>query len=118
MLRSIYQEEIPDRSFFFKPYPVFMEKGKGCRLYDLDGNAYIDFLNNYTALIHGHAHPAIVKAAIEQVKNGSSFAAPKENQFRLAGMICERVKSVEQLRFCNTGTEATMMAIRAVRFFC
>ncbi len=102
---------------FFKPYPTFIEKGEGCRLYDLDGNVYLDFLNNYTALIHGHAHPAIVGAASEQLKKGASFAAPTESQCRLAEMICDRVKSVEQVRFCNTGTEATMVAIRATRIF-
>ncbi|OGP89975.1 MAG: hypothetical protein A2156_05995 [Deltaproteobacteria bacterium RBG_16_48_10] len=102
---------------FFNPYPFFVLKGKGCRLHDIDGNVYFDFLNNYTALIHGHAHRAIVKAASEQLKKGPSFAAPTESQCRLAEMICDRVKSVEQVRFCNTGTEATMMAIRAARIF-
>ena len=100
---------------FFEPYPVFIAEGKGCRLYDIDGNAYVDFLNNYTSLIHGHAHPAIVKAATDQVKRGTAFPAPVESQYLLAEIICERVKSVEQVRFCNTGTEATMNAIRAAR---
>jgi glutamate-1-semialdehyde 2,1-aminomutase len=100
---------------FFDPYPVFMARGKGCRFTDVDGNVYIDFLNNYTSLIHGHAHPAIVRAVIEQVPRGASYAAPVESQTLLAEMICDRVKSVEQIRFCNSGTEATMNAIRAAR---
>lgn len=102
---------------FFKPYPVFMARGEGCYMFDVDGNAYVDFLNNYTVLIHGHAHPAIVKAATEQARRGVCFAAPTESQYLLAEMICERVKSVEQVRFCNSGTEATMNAIRAARTF-
>jgi glutamate-1-semialdehyde 2,1-aminomutase len=104
-------------AIYFDPYPIYAQKGKGCNLYDVDGNNYIDFLNNYTALIHGHAHPAITKAVTEQLKKGSSFAAPTKSQYFLAELICERVKSVEQIRFCNSGTEATMNAIRTARFF-
>jgi glutamate-1-semialdehyde 2,1-aminomutase len=100
---------------FFDPYPVFLARGDGCRLHDVDGNVYIDFLNNYTSLIHGHAHPAVVKAVTEQARRGTSYAAPIESQYRLAELICERVPSVEQIRFCNSGTEATMNAIRAAR---
>ena len=102
---------------FFKPYPLFMARGEGFKLYDFDGNEYIDFLNNYTALIHGHSHPEIIRVVTEQLKKGVSFAGPTESQSRLAEIICERVKSVEQIRFCNTGTEATMNAIRAARIF-
>ena len=100
---------------FFDPYPVFMASGEGCRFTDVDGNVYIDFLNNYTSLIHGHAHPAIVRAVMEQVPKGASYAAPLESQTLLAEMICDQMKSVEQIRFCNSGTEATMNAIRAAR---
>jgi glutamate-1-semialdehyde 2,1-aminomutase len=96
----------------YAPYPVFMKSGKGFRLYDVDGNIYTDFLNNYTSMIHGHAHPKIVEAASRQIKKGTVYAAPTESQYRLAEMICKRVKSVEQVRFTNSGTEATMMAIR------
>jgi glutamate-1-semialdehyde 2,1-aminomutase len=102
---------------YFYPYPVYIEKGQGCKLYDIDGNEYIDFLNQYTALVHGHAHPGTVKAASEEAKHGISFSAPTEKQVTLAAMICERVNSVEQIRFCNSGTEATMNAIRAARIF-
>ena len=102
-------------SVFFKPYPVFTAEGKGCRFRDVDGHVYIDFLNNYTALIHGHAYPDVVKAVTEQVKHGTVFATPVESQGLLAEMICERVKSVEQVRFINSGSEATMNAIRTAR---
>jgi len=102
---------------YFYPYPVYIEYGAGCKLCDVDGNEYIDFLNQYTALVHGHGHPAIVKAASDQAKLGMSFAGPTENQITLAGMICGRVKSVEWIRFCNSGSEATLNAIRAARIF-
>ena len=100
---------------FFEPYPLYIAKGEGSKFFDIDGNVYLDFLNNYTALIHGHAHPSICGAACDQIRKGTSFAAPTKSQYDLAELICERVKSVEQVRFCNTGTEATMNAIRAAR---
>ena len=102
-------------TLFFSPYPIYAQSGNGCKLYDFDGNSYIDFLNNYTALIHGHAHPVIAETVAEQLKKGSSFAAPTRSQYILAELMCERVESVEQIRFCNSGTEATMNAIRAAR---
>ena len=100
---------------FFNPYPAFVQRGEGCKLIDIDGNSYLDFLNNYTVLIHGHAHPAIVQAVKTQLEKGTCFAGPTESQHTLAELICERVKSVEQIRFCNSGTEATLNAIRAAR---
>jgi len=102
---------------FFKPFPTFMEHGEGCRLYDADGNAYIDFVNNYTSLIHGHSHAKVVEAVIEQVKRGSIFGSPVENQFKLGKIICDRLPSAEKVRFCNSGTEATMVAIRLARAY-
>jgi len=102
---------------FYRPFPSFMDHGKGCRLYDVDGNDYIDFGNNQTSLVHGHAHPKIVEAVLEQVRRGSVFSAPVEHQFRLAQHICGRLPSAEKVRFCNSGTEATMGAIRLARAF-
>ncbi|MBI5116889.1 aspartate aminotransferase family protein [Candidatus Poribacteria bacterium] len=102
---------------YYKPYPAYMNRAKGCRIYDVDGHEYIDFLNNYTSLIHGHAHPKIIAAVQEQLQLGTAYAAPTETQFQLARMICERVPSVEQLRYCSGGSEATMMAARAARAF-
>jgi len=102
---------------YFAPYPVYMERGEGCRLTDVDGNVYIDFLNNYTSLIHGHAHPRITEAVFRQIAKGTVYATPVESQTQLARVICERVPSVERVRFCNSGTEATMSAIRAAKAF-
>lgn len=102
---------------FYRPFPSFMERGEGCRLYDVDKNVYIDFVNNYTSLIHGHAHPKVTEAVIDQVRRGSVFASPVENQFRLGEIICSRVPSAEKVRFCNSGTEATLGAIRVARAY-
>jgi glutamate-1-semialdehyde 2,1-aminomutase len=102
---------------FFAPYPPVMVRGEGCWTEDLDGNRRIDFLNNYTSLILGHADPRVVSAVVEQAQRGTAFAAPTENELRLAQMICSRVPSVERLRFANSGTEATLFAIRLARAF-
>ena len=101
----------------YLPYPAFMDRAEGCHIYDVDGHRYIDFMNNFTTLILGHAHPKVVEAVTEQVRLGTVFAAPTESQIRLAQMICERVPSIEQLRFCSCGSEATMLAVRAARAF-
>ena len=102
---------------YFYPYPFYITKGEGCYLEDVDGNSYIDILNNMTVLIHGHAHPKMVEKIEEQLRKGTAHAAPMEVQYELARIICERTPSVEKLRFCNSGTEATMFAIRAARYF-
>ena len=102
---------------YYPPYPFTAAEGKGSRLYDLDGNEYIDCVNNMTALIHGHAHPHIVDAICRQAAKGTAHAAPTELQGRLAQMICDRTPAIESLRFCNSGTEATMFALRAARVF-
>ncbi len=78
---------------------------------------YIDFLNNYTSLIHGHAHSVIVEAVCNQVKRGTAFASPTESQIQLAKRLQSRMPSLEQVRFSNSGSEATLMAIRAARAF-
>jgi glutamate-1-semialdehyde 2,1-aminomutase len=101
----------------FLPYPTFIERGEGCRIFDVDGNVFVDFLANYTSLIHGHGHPKIVEAVSRQLSKGTAFAAPLEYQINLAEAICSRVRSVERVRFCNSGTEATMNAIRAAKAF-
>ncbi len=102
---------------FFRPFPVFIDRGEGCHVTDVDGNRYTDFGNNQTSLIHGHAHPKIVQAVVDQVKRGTAFAACVENQFKLGQIICERLPSAERVRFCNSGTEATIGAIRLARAY-
>ena len=105
------------RSVYFDPYPTYMVRGEGCALYDADGNHYLDFSNNYTSLIHGHAHPAVVEAVQAQVAEGTLYGSPAACQYELAGMLCDRIPSVERVRFCNSGTEATMMAMRLARAY-
>lgn len=104
-------------SIFYTPYPIFMSSAKGCELIDVDGNVYTDFMNNFTVMVHGHNHPKVVKAVMEQIPLLTLPGAPTEKQVRLAEMMCERVKSVKKIRFCNSGSEATMMAIRAALAF-
>ncbi len=104
-------------SMFDTPYPMFVSHGEGARLFDVDGNEYLDLVNNYTALIHGHAHPHIVRAISEQAARGACHGAPVELQTRFAEMISDRVPSMEQIRFGNSGTEAVLAAIRGARSF-
>lgn len=102
---------------FFAPYPPFIAGGTGSRIHDVDGNEYVDFLNNFTSLVHGHAHPHIVRAATEQMRSGTAQAAPIEVQLGLAEHLQERMPSLERVRFVNSGTEAVMQALRAARAF-
>jgi glutamate-1-semialdehyde 2,1-aminomutase len=99
------------------PYPPYAAHGSGLSFTDVDGNIYRDFLGNYTSLILGHAHPAVVAAVEAQVRRGSAFAAPTETEVELAEELRRRVPSIERLRFTSSGTEATMFAIRAARAF-
>lgn len=101
----------------FDPYPFTVDYAEGCRLHDLDGNVYVDFLNNYTSLIHGHAHPALTKAISEAAAKGTACPAGIPEQVELAKIICERMEHVDLVRFCNSGTEATMFAVRAARAY-
>ena len=102
---------------FYPPYPTFIDRGSGCRLFDVDGNEYLDFLSNYTSVIHGHAHPRIVAAITEQSAKGTAHGGPVELGIVLAEMLCARVPSVERVRFANSGTEAVLNAIRGARAF-
>ena len=102
---------------YFAPYPTFVDRAAGHYVYDVDGNRYLDFMINATTHILGHAHPDIVAALQAQAARGNSFSGPTEAQVRLAKTLCERVPSVETIRFTNSGTEGTMMAIRGARAF-
>ncbi|MEO5705191.1 MAG: aspartate aminotransferase family protein [Candidatus Limnocylindrales bacterium] len=104
-------------TIYSAPYPPYMVRGEGIRTWDVDGNEYRDFLGNYTSLILGHAHPEVVAAVEAQVRRGSAFAAPTETEIELAEVIRARVLSIERIRFTNSGTEATMFALRAARAF-
>ena len=99
----------------FGPYPTFLTHGAGCEVTDVDGHRYLDFCNNMSAVVHGHAHPELVAAASAQVSLGTALGAPGEVQARHAELVCARVPSAERVRYCNSGTEAAMLALRAAR---
>ncbi len=100
---------------YYNPYPIYMEKGHGCYIYDCDTNEYIDMLNNYTSLIHGHTHPGTLEACHTQLDKGVIFGSPAEIQFLHADHLCSRIPSMDMVRYCNSGTEATLFASRAAR---
>jgi glutamate-1-semialdehyde 2,1-aminomutase len=102
---------------YFAPYPFYAVKGDGCRIYDVDGNVRLDFYNNATSLIFGHAYPPVVAAISDQASKGTAFAIPTEPEVDLARLIVARLPAVEQIRFTNSGTEAVLFAIRAARAF-
>ena len=102
---------------FFTPYPTYMTAGEGAWLRDCDGNRYLDMLNNFTSLVHGHAQPEIVEQAADQLTRGTAFGTAAEPQVALAKLLIERVPGIDMLRFTNSGTEATMMMMRAARAF-
>ena len=100
---------------YHKPYPLALARGEGPYLWDIDGNKYIDLLGNYTSLVHGNAYPPIVEAVTKAVRDGTAWPARSEAQVELAALICERVASVDRVRFCNSGTEAGMLAAQVAR---
>ena len=95
--------------------PVFIERGEGARIFDVDGNAYLDYVLSWGPLILGHAHPEVVEATIAAIRNGTSFGAPTEAESELAELIINAVPAVDQVRLVNSGTEATMSALRLAR---
>ena len=95
--------------------PRFIERGKGCRVWDVDGAEYIDYVGSWGPLILGHAHPAVLKAIREVMTRGTSFGAPTRIESELAELICKRVPGIQKVRMVNSGTEATMSAIRLAR---
>jgi len=104
-------------SVFIAPYPPYAAEGVGCWLTDADGDRRLDLLNNYTSLIHGHAHPSITEAATRRLARGASFPLPTQEEIELASLLVERLPAVDQVRFTNSGSEAVMMAIKAARGF-
>jgi glutamate-1-semialdehyde 2,1-aminomutase len=100
---------------FHRPYPLTIARADGPFLFDADGNRYVDLLGNYTSLVHGNAYPLIVEAAMKAARGGTAWPARSEAQIELAELICERVDSIERVRFCNSGTEAGMLAAQLAR---
>jgi glutamate-1-semialdehyde 2,1-aminomutase len=98
-----------------KPHPFFTKRSEGCRLYDKDGREYIDYCLAYGPLILGHAYPKVVEVVKAQIENGSVYGTPTELELNFAKKVTGAVPSAEMVRFVNTGTEATMGAIRLAR---
>ncbi len=95
--------------------PPFINKGQGCYIWDVDGNRYIDYVCSWGPLILGHAHPEVVESVKKASENGTSYGAPTELEIEMASLIIEMIPSVEMVRMVNSGTEATMSAIRLAR---
>ena len=97
--------------------PVFITKGKGSKIYDVDGNSYIDYVLSWGPLILGHAHPKVIKALKAAAEKGTSFGAPTPLEIELANLVLKAYPSMDKVRMVNSGTEATMSAIRVARGF-
>src|SRR3989441_8855865 len=97
--------------------PFFVDKASGARIWDVDGNEYLDYVGTWGPAILGHAHPKIIKAVRDAAENGTSFGIPNPFEVTMAKLICELVPSVQKVRMCNSGTEATMSAVRLARGF-
>ncbi len=113
--RRVIPDGVSRSTLLVRPYPLYVERGEGAWLFDVDGRRYLDAHNNYTAIIAGHAHPAIIDAVSAQLGRGSAFSMATEAELLLAEELCARVAGFQQIRFCNSGTEAVMMAIKAAR---
>ena len=100
---------------FVAPHPPYAVRGEGCRVFDADGREVLDLIGNYTALIHGHAHPAIVAAAVAAINDGASLNLPTRYEIELAAELSRRVPAGERWRFTSSGTEAVMIALRLAR---
>jgi glutamate-1-semialdehyde 2,1-aminomutase len=95
--------------------PVFVERGHGAELFDVDGNRYVDYVCSWGPLIHGHAHPEVIAAIVAAAERGTTFGAPTQGEVELADEVARRMPSVEMLRMTSSGTEVTMSAIRLAR---
>jgi glutamate-1-semialdehyde 2,1-aminomutase len=99
----------------YKPYPFFAEYAKGSKIVDVDGKSYIDYCLAYGPMVLGHANPDVMAEVITQLKRGSAYGVPTENEIELAKLVVKKVPCAEMIRFVNSGTEATMSAIRLAR---
>jgi glutamate-1-semialdehyde 2,1-aminomutase len=97
--------------------PIYVDHAKGSQIYDIDGNSFIDYVCSWGPLIMGHAHPEVIAAIQETASKGTSFGAPTLIETEMAKLVCERVASIDVVRMVNSGTEATMSAIRLARGF-
>jgi glutamate-1-semialdehyde 2,1-aminomutase len=104
-------------TIFTPPVPPYAVRGSGFTLVDADGHEVIDLQGNQTTLVHGNAHPAIVRAVAEAAADGTSFGLPTAAEVELASLLVDRIACVERIRFANSGTEAVMLALRVARAY-
>ncbi|MCP4404896.1 MAG: glutamate-1-semialdehyde 2,1-aminomutase [bacterium] len=97
--------------------PAFIQRAEGSKIYDVDGNEYIDFVNSWGPMLLGHSHPAVKEAVLQSIREGTSYGAPTEKEIILAQLIVDMLPSLDMVRLVNSGTEATMSAIRLARAF-
>jgi glutamate-1-semialdehyde 2,1-aminomutase len=97
--------------------PFFVNRAQGARVFDVDGNQYVDYVGTWGPAILGHAHPKVIQAVQATAERGTSFGIPNPMEIQMAKLICDAVPSVQKVRMCNSGTEATMSAIRLARGF-
>jgi glutamate-1-semialdehyde 2,1-aminomutase len=102
---------------YYEPFPIVIASGLGCRITDIDGNEFIDFLGEYSAGLYGHTHPVILAAIDRTAQLGLSLSGPSVDETLLAKTLCKRFPSIQQIRFTNSGTEANLMAIAAATAF-
>jgi glutamate-1-semialdehyde 2,1-aminomutase len=102
---------------YFKPFPFYVERAEGCELIDIDGNRRLDFYNNATSLILGHANPQVAAALMAQAEKGTAYANPTESEVALATLLTRQIPSVQRVRFTNSGTEGVALAIQAARAY-
>ncbi len=100
---------------YFKPWPIHIDYGKGAHVYTHDGHELLDVTNAYGALVHGHGDPDVVAAVQAGIARGSQYSTPTDGQYHLAKLLCDRVPGFDKVRFLNSGTEATMFALRTAR---
>src|SRR5713226_10643999 len=114
--REVMPRGVPSSFQDAAPQPIFMERGKGSRIWDVDGNEYVDFHNGFGVMVVGHAHPKIVDAVSQRIALGSHFAQPTPDDIQVAGELSRRF-GLPQWRFTNSGTESTLDAVRIARGF-
>lgn len=102
---------------YYHPFPLSVQRAEGARLYDVDGHKYVDLLGEYTAGLYGHSEPVVVEAILEAARRGLNFGSQHEDEVKLATLIKERFPSIDLLRFTNSGTEATLMALAAAKAY-
>ena len=115
--KSVIPDGVSRSTVIIRPHPIYVDHGEGAWITDVDGNRYLDCNNNFTSIILGHADPEIENAVREQLSKGTAFSLATEAEIKLAELLCGRIPSCEQVRFCNSGTEAVMGAIKAARAF-